>query len=171
MPVGHRATEAFQENSEIQVPEVTSPIRRLSVIGEERIHFKQFPPLTTFLGFPGDVGEAGDKGSIGRAIDGPPGDQGYQGNLSRQQQAQLQSNKPVPPFISCAQVSQEYLELSKTAARDLQEIPVSLESRAEWVEPGTRDLLASATRQPVREQRRPGNPPTPKPIKTRLPAT
>lgn len=32
------------------------------------------------LKFPtGDVGEAGDKGSLGKAIDGPPGDQGHQG--------------------------------------------------------------------------------------------
>lgn len=82
MPVDHQATEACQENLEIQVPEVTSTIRHLSVIGQEKIQLKQFPPRTTFLGFPGDVGEAGDKGSIGRAIDGPPGDQGYQGNLS-----------------------------------------------------------------------------------------
>lgn len=82
VPVDHQATEACQENWAIQVPEVTSTIRRLSVTGPERIHLKQFPPLTKFLGFPGDVGEAGDKGSIGRAIDGPPGDQGYQGNLS-----------------------------------------------------------------------------------------
>lgn len=36
-----------------------------------------------FLCFPGDVGEAGDKGSIGRAIDGPLGDQGYQGKWDR----------------------------------------------------------------------------------------
>lgn len=27
----------------------------------------------------GDVGEAGDKGPVGKAIDGPPGDQGHQG--------------------------------------------------------------------------------------------
>lgn len=31
--------------------------------------------------FSGDVGEQGDKGSIGKAIDGPPGDQGYQGTV------------------------------------------------------------------------------------------
>lgn len=42
---------------------------------------------------------------------------------------------------------------------------MSLESRAEWVEPGTRDLLASVTHQPVREQQQPENPPTPKTIK------
>lgn len=48
---------------------------------------------------------------------------------------------------------------------DLQETQVSLESRAEWVEPGTRDLLASVTQQPVREQQQPENPPTPKTIK------
>lgn len=83
MPVDHRATEACQENLETQVPEVTAMIRRLSVTGQERSHFKQFSTLMTFLCFPGDVGEAGDKGSIGRAIDGPPGDQGYQGNWNR----------------------------------------------------------------------------------------
>lgn len=77
----------------------------------------------------------------------------------------LRSNKPVPPFILCAQVSQEYLELSKMAAMDLQEIRASPESRAEWVEPGTRGLLASVTRQPAREQQQPENPPTPKTIK------
>lgn len=47
----------------------------------------------------------------------------------------------------------------------LQEIQVSLESRAEWAEPGTRDLLASVTHQPVREQHQPENPLTPKTIK------
>lgn len=51
------------------------------------------------------------------------------------------------------------------AATALQEIQASLESRAEWVEPGTRGLLASVTRQPVREQQQPENPPTPKTIK------
>ncbi len=30
----------------------------------------------------GDVGEQGDKGSIGKAIDGPTGDQGHQGMWS-----------------------------------------------------------------------------------------
>lgn len=30
----------------------------------------------------GDVGDQGDKGSIGKAIDGPTGDQGYQGMWS-----------------------------------------------------------------------------------------
>lgn len=65
----------------------------------------------------------------------------------------------------CPQVSQEYLELSKMAAMVLQEIQVSLESRAEWVELGTRDLLASVTHQPVREQQQLENPPTPKTIK------
>lgn len=65
----------------------------------------------------------------------------------------------------CPQVSQEYLELSKMAAMVLQEIQVSLESRAEWVELGTRDLLVSVTHQPVREQQQLENPPTPKTIK------
>lgn len=162
MLADHRATEACQENLEIQVPEVTAAIRR-----ETRGDVQQFPPLMIFLRSPGDVGEAGDKGSIGRAIDGPPGDQGQQGKwtLNLQQKVHLSSNKTVPLLVLCRQVSQEYLESSKMAATGLREIQVSPESRAEWVEPGTRGPPASATRQPVREQPPPGNPPTPKTIK------
>lgn len=75
------------------------------------------------------------------------------------------SNNTVPLLALCPQVFQEYLELSKMAAMGLQEIQGSPESRAEWAEPGTRDLLASATHRPVRGQQQPGNPPTPKTIK------
>lgn len=49
VPVVHRATEAYQENLEIQVPEVTAVIRCLSETGQERSHFKQFPTLMAFL--------------------------------------------------------------------------------------------------------------------------
>lgn len=36
-------------------------------------------PLKSSVFTTGDVGEQGDKGSTGKAIDGPTGDQGYQG--------------------------------------------------------------------------------------------